>query len=147
MDAVKRNDFIAATLSTSTECCVLWPYAVRKSSGYGAYSRKIAGRVENWDAHRFVCVSAHGQPAPRQEAAHSCGNKLCVNPAHLSWASHAENMGDAKRHGRLRGGGRYRQRFFADDVAAIRASGESYSALADRYGTDVAYIGRIRRAA
>lgn len=142
---MKRLDFIAAL--APSEDCVPWPYAVRKSSGYGAMSRKANGRTENWDAHRFVCAYFHGAPTDDQEAAHSCGNKLCVNPAHLSWASHLENMADAKRHGTLRGGGRYRQRFNAGLRDEIRASKESYSVLAARYSTDVAYIGNLRRSA
>lgn len=80
------------------------------------------------------------------EAAHSCGNKTCINPRHLRWADHASNMEDAKAHGTLRGGGRYRQRIFADDIAFIVASPKSLLELASIYDTDVAYIGRLRRA-
>jgi len=99
----------------------------------------------NVDAHRHVCSQAHGPALSGQQAAHSCGNKLCVNPAHLYWADPAENMADAKRHGTLKGGGRYRQRIFKDDIEAICASSESLVTLAAKYGSDPSYIGRLKR--
>lgn len=139
MDDVKRKDFLAVAIASNTDECILWPYAVRSSSGYGAFS---IGR-KNYDAHRFVCVQAHGESD--LQAAHSCGNKLCVNPRHLRWCDAKTNMADAKAHGTLRGGGRWRQRLSAADVDAIRASNDSYSLLAERYATDVPYIGKLKR--
>lgn len=92
-----------------------------------------------------MCLEAHGPAAPGQQAAHRCGNKLCVNPNHLYWADPIENMADAKRHGTLKGGGKYRQRIFPKDIEAICKSSESLVALAGRYGSDPAYIGRLKR--
>jgi hypothetical protein len=123
--------------------CILWPFAVRKSSGYGAHS--TTGPQRNIDAHRYVCTLAHGAPGDGAEAAHRCGNKLCVNPNHLYWADHQTNMQDAKRHGTMRGGGRWRQRLFAPQIADICTSGQSLLALAEKYNSDASYIGRVRR--
>lgn len=138
----KRRDFLLATLQSNIDECILWPFSVRKSSGYGAYSE---GR-KNFDAHNFVCRKAHGEPRKGQETAHSCGKKLCVNPKHVRWSTPLQNMEDAKQHQTLRGGGSYRQRLFADERAAIRTSKDSLVTLAGRYGMEPAYIGRIRRA-
>jgi hypothetical protein len=137
----KREQFFAAARNANSDQCITWPFAVRKSSGYGAHN--ASGK--NYDAHRYACEMAHGKPPEAAEAAHKCGNKLCVNPNHLYWADHKTNMDDAKRHGTLRGGGRYRQRFFPEDVEAIVSSNDSLLSLAARYNTDVAYIGRLRR--
>lgn len=141
-----REDFITAALASGTDHCILWPFAVRKSSGYGAHNYRAKGRKVSCDAHRHTCQKAHGD-RPDMEASHRCGNKLCINPRHLYWATHFANMADAKRHGRLRGGGRWRQRFFAAQIAQIAASNDSYVALARAYDTDAAYIGRLRRSA
>lgn len=141
-----RNDFIASALAANVDACILWPFAVRKSSGYAAHNWCRDGRKFNVDAHRYVCGLAHGEPTRGQEeAAHTCGNKLCVNPRHLYWADHLTNMADAKRHGTLKGGGRKRRRIFEADVRDICRSTESYLTLAAQYGTDVSYIGRIRK--
>ena len=141
-----RKEFIADALASCVEHCIVWPFAVRKSSGYGAHSLCQNGRKSNCDIHRHVCQQAHGDRRG-MEAAHRCGNKLCINPRHLYWATHLDNMADAKEHGRLKGGGRYRQRFFAPEIAHIRASNDSLLTLAAQYDTDVSYIGRLRRAA
>lgn len=143
---MSRADFIANALAADTDDCVIWPFAVRKSSGYPAHSYGGAAKI-NVDAHRFVCLLAHGEPLPGRHAAHSCGNKLCVNPKHLSWKKPVENMRDAINAGTLRGGGRYRQRIFAHDVAYIAQSNKSLLELAQEYGSDPAYMGRLRRSA
>lgn len=142
---MKPKQFIAEALASNTDECMIWPFSVR-NSGYGAWSIRTNCIKTNYDAHRYVCQRAHGNQ-PGMEAAHHCGNKLCVNPRHIYWATHAANMEDAKRHLTLKGGGRYRQRFFDEEVTEIRTSNDSYRSLAERYETDVSYIGRIKRAA
>jgi hypothetical protein len=142
----KTQKFVADALAAETDGCILWPYAVRKSSGYGAFSKTVNGKCKHFDVHRFVCVEAHGNPtSDAPEAAHSCGNKLCLNPRHLYWASHKQNMEDAKRHGTIRGGGRHRQRIFTEDAAFIAKSGMSILELAERYQTSASHIAKVRR--
>ncbi len=119
----------------------MWPFAVRKSSGYGAYD----AHGKNCDVHRYVCTIVHGNPDDGMQAAHRCGNKLCVNPKHLYWADPLTNMADAKAHGTLRGGGRYRQKLFDKEITEILNSSESLLSLGDRFGMDPAYIGKLRR--
>lgn len=142
---VTRADFIDDALSSDTDDCLTWPFAVRKSSGYAAHSIRTNGKEKNVDAHRFVCLAAHGLPDENLDAAHSCGNRLCVNPKHLYWATKKQNLEDAKRHGTLRGGGRYRQKIFGSDIIDICKSAESHLKVAAKYGVDPSYIGRIRR--
>lgn len=145
MNKPTRKQFIQECISSPPLDCVLWPFAIRKSNGYGAHSERIDGKRVSFDAHRRVCELAHGAPKDGMEAAHSCGNKQCVNPDHLSWKTHQENMDDAKNHGTLKGGGRYRRRFFNREIAAIVSSKESLLVLAAQFATDVAYIGRLKR--
>lgn len=139
------RDFIEAALLAETDDCILWPFAVRKSSGYAAFQLPRGDGPRSRDAHRYVCGRAHG-PAPEgHEAAHSCGNRLCINKRHLRWTLPIGNMADAKAHRTLRGGGRHRQRIFAAEKAAIVTSKDSYSVIAGRFGIDPAYVGRLRR--
>lgn len=145
MPKSRRADFIDAALQSRTDQCLMWPFAVRKSSGYGAHSTLVGGIKANHDAHRFVCRLAHGEAGREMEAAHTCGNKLCINPRHLYWATHEQNMADAIAHGTIRGGGRYRQKLFDKEVREIVLSSDSYLTLAAKFGVDVPYIGRIKR--
>ncbi len=119
---------------------------MRKSSGYGAHSLSRQFGKRNVDAHRYVCTLAHG-PAINadDEAAHDCGNKLCINPDHLYWADPITNMADAKAHGTLRGGGRYRQKLFGEEIAEILSSSDSLLKLGKRFDMDPAYIGKLKR--
>lgn len=146
MNNSRRDQLIAKALASKTGECINWPFAVRKSSGYPAHSPIIDGCKKNVDAHRYVCELAHGAALGGRHAAHKCGNKLCINPRHVVWATPKENMDDAKRHGTLRGGGRYRQRFHQPEIEKICTSRESLIALAKAYDADPAYIGRLRRA-
>lgn len=72
--------------------CLIYPFK-RYVNGYGG---TWVNSVETY-AHRHMCKVAHGDaPSPDHEAAHSCNNgkKGCINPKHLRWATHAENMAD-----------------------------------------------------
>lgn len=143
---MRRIDFIKDALVASCDGCIVWPFAVRKSSGYGAFNVKTAGATKNYDIHRYVCEAAYGAPpSPHHVAAHACGNRLCCNLRHLRWATQLENMADSKGHGTLRGGGRWRQKMFAAQVAHVRSSANSLVKLGAHFGMDPAYIGRIRR--
>lgn len=141
----KRRDFINQVIDTQIDDCIIWPFAVRKSNGYGAYDISIEGKKKNFDIHNFVCRIVHGEPEKGEQAAHSCGQKLCINPKHLRWTTPLENMQDAKNHGTLIGGGRYRQRIFAPQRAEIVSSRESLVTIGARFGIPPAYAGWIRR--
>lgn len=99
--------------------CVIWPFA-RKSNGYGTIPRNGRPSV----ASREMCRLAHGEPpTPAHEAAHSCGNGhlACVNPTHLSWKTHQENVADMLSHGtRMTGEKNAAAKLTASDVIEIR---------------------------
>lgn len=79
-----------------TEWCLFWPFG-RNQGGYAQVGRPSI------KVHRIMCERQNGPaPADKPEACHSCGNGHlgCVNPNHLIWKSHGENMSDMHRHGR-----------------------------------------------
>jgi site-specific DNA-cytosine methylase len=122
--------FLDALVGHDGSECVLWPFG-RFKSGYGCVGK-------NGRAHRMMCEMAHGSAPDGADAAHSCGNRLCVNPNHLRWASRAENMADAIRHGRTTRGERHgASKLTADAVWSILArldAGETHQGIADSFG-------------
>lgn len=75
--------------------CWLWTGGIGQS-GYG----QITIKYQQLRAHRVSLELSVG-PAPEGKplAIHGCRNKHCVNPKHLRWGSHRENMGDRDKDG------------------------------------------------
>lgn len=116
--------------------CLSWPFA--RSKGYASIGR---ANGNSGLVHRIVCESVHGSPVgDRKYAAHSCGNGHlgCVNPKHLRWATHAENMLDRNIHGTSNRGQRsWMSRLTNKDIIEIRKmakSGFSQSYIAKNFG-------------
>lgn len=125
------------------DSCLEWPFG-KSDNGYGTVR---VDRRKNF-VHRIVCEQANG-PAPiNSDAAHACGNRGCVNPRHLRWASRQENMADAVTHGTILGANRGKSvKLRAEDIPGIRAKlaqGLSVSEIARQYAVSDGCIYSIR---
>ena len=86
--------WIMQQLEHQGDDCLIWPFCCC-TPGYGSFTHEKT----HYLAHRFMCEKTHG-PAPEgHHAAHSCGNRRCVNPRHLSWKSPSDNQLDRRQHG------------------------------------------------
>lgn len=120
--------------------CLEWPFSTTR--GYGSM-------IENGKTvyiHRMYCERRNGPaPSPKHQAAHSCGNRKCVNPDHIRWATRRENEADKELHGtRYRGDSSPASKLTSNDVAAIRSSTETQATLAARYGVEKSQISNIK---
>lgn len=88
------------TKETESGC---WEWQGRLHAvGYGAVGLKKIGGGSY--AHRAMVESVIGPIPPKMQVMHSCDNRKCINPAHLSWGTHLENIRDMQAKNRQRGG-------------------------------------------
>lgn len=126
--------------------CWLW-LASLGSHGYGN-ARYPGG--PNTTAHRVAYEAFKGPIAIGLLVQHSCDNKWCVNPDHLSLGTDRSNSDDKHRKGRANlESRRFRphplRKLTDAQVVAIRMCKEPHRRTAMRFGVDDAVIQRIRR--
>lgn len=125
-----------------TEDCWLWT-AGCTGLGYGAFW--IEGKQVL--AHIVAYKGLRGTVAPGLILRHSCRNKHCVNPEHLTPGTHKENQADRRRDGTMNLGETHPKTFLtADQVRQIRelcAHGEQQRPVAALFGTTQATVQRI----
>ena len=97
--------------------CLLWPYG-KHGNGYG----KVCKDGRRRRAHAVMLeMTAGPPPTPKHQAAHSCGNRACISPQHLRWATSSENQRDKLLHGTHNRGERNSQaKLTAAQVREIR---------------------------
>lgn len=120
-----------------------WPWiACLDRNGYG---RMGINRKKGLATH--VALLLDGRQRPGQlHALHSCHNPACVNPRHLRWGTHAENMAEKIAAGHQPRGERHGIAKLTDDkVRAIRAAQGSQAAIGRRFGISQALVSHVRR--
>ena len=82
---------------TKTDTCWIWIGAINRA-GYG---QVYVPRFRNIRmAHRVAWELTYGEREDGAIGCHSCDNPPCVNPDHITWATHSENMADRHQKGR-----------------------------------------------
>lgn len=148
-DAIQRTgfnrDFLLANVHFSGDACLLWPFAT-VGSGYGIIRGQKSGRRSITLAHRLMCKLAHGAPPNEKlQAAHSCNNRLCVNPRHLRWATCSDNIMDKHLHGTMsRGEAHPRAKLTGDLAMQVYSADGEQRALAREYGVSQSTVSAIK---
>ncbi len=111
-----------------------WPWLAgvfRERGGYGAFRHN--GKATG--AHRVALALSGGRAPAGAVVRHACDNPICCNPAHLLIGTHGDNVADKVSRGRQLRGERVSTHILTnEDVAFIRASALSQSALARMFG-------------
>jgi hypothetical protein len=131
---------------TGEEC---WLFTGAKTTaGYGSLQvRRDDGGWRRMLAHRLSYEMHCGAIPAHHEILHGCDVPACVNPAHLSLGTHADNMADMSRKGRAARGERQpRHKLTAGQVADIRrlCEVERQCDIAARYGVSRSLVSRIK---
>lgn len=128
------------------EECLIYPFP-RGDDGYGRVTFDQRPKTANY----VMCELAHGAPPSEEhESAHSCGNGHlgCVNPQHLRWATHAENLAEMIPHGTsTRGVRNARAKLTDSEIMVIRANRKTHrqSQLAEQFGISQQHVSLIQR--
>lgn len=112
-------------------------------NGYGVFTlRRKAVR-----AHRFAWHVANGRPIPDGLVImHSCDNRICVNPNHLSLGTPLENVQDRNAKGRTaRGEKTAKAKLTSDQVRMIREDTRGHKPVAIEFGVARSLVQRIRQ--
>jgi hypothetical protein len=134
----RSQDWLLSHKGHKGKECLIWPFSCC-TPGYGQCYAD--GRSQM--AHRYMCILVHGEPPKDHETAHSCGNRRCVNPRHLSWKTKTDNQLDRNSQGTSKTHiGRWV--LTPKQVAAIRKSKAKSPVLAARYGVTESNIRLIR---
>lgn len=142
-------------INPETECWE-WMNCIQ-ANGYGRIS--VNGKAMY--VHRYVYLLVHGEiPETRNDIMHSCDNRRCCNPEHLSAGTRLNNMRDALSKGRVSRGRIHSLRTTAGarnrpatkltleaarEIRARAATGESLESLATAYSVDRSNISLIVR--
>lgn len=124
--------------------CWIWNGAL-VLGGYGTI-RMAAPSRKMVNTHRAAYELTHGSIPDGMVVMHSCDNRRCCNPAHLSLGTQLDNMADMHAKGRAAKGMSHGMRkLTADDVREIRRRlpNETHVALAREFGVTHPTITKI----
>lgn len=120
--------------------CWIFTGSCRSHGGYGMFAVR---RHMHKAHHVSMAICGNPRPNPAAQGLHNCDNRRCVNPDHLRWGTHKENMADAAIRGRA---GRHPngQKITNAQALEIRTLGGRASIIAKKYGISRSYVNAIR---
>jgi len=121
--------------------CWIW-IGTRNSYGYGIFL--LAGECPV-RAHRYAYEREKGPIPDGLVVRHSCDNPPCVNPAHLSLGTKADNAADARDRGRMPSGkDHWNAKIRPEEVEKIKNDPRTHAEIGREYGISQGTVSRIK---
>jgi len=139
----RAHDRLLEMIADPGEDCIIWEND--HPLGYGSIYDPVAKKARG--AHVLALESVGPHPAGLDALHGPCHNPSCVNPRHLSWGTHRENMADRVRDGSTdRGSNHYSTELDEATVMEMKRllnEGHGRQAVADRFGTTYGAVAHI----
>ena len=121
-----------------------WPWiAAIGSNGYGSFTTGWRKGVSR-SSHRCAYFFTHGLIPEGLQVMHSCDNRLCCNPLHLSLGSCQDNMSDKVRKGRsLKGETNPYAKLSEEEVKQLKRMKGTRKQIAKHFGISKRQVYRI----
>lgn len=114
--------------------CLLFTGCINKN-GYGSF--RFNGKTAN--VHKVSYILHHGDIPDGLVVMHSCDNRNCVEPTHLTLGTQSDNLRDMARKGRSG------SKLSNEDVAAIRQDDRDSFTIGRAYDVHPTTIQKIKR--
>lgn len=131
--------FLESIKDTKIKECIIPPFALTNNGRWQITykgKRKLASRV--------LCTWKHGRaPSKKHEAAHSCGKGHigCINPNHLEWKTHKDNMRDRYVHKTM--GHKLNEKLVRKIRKKCNTSKDSFRLIGEEFGVSAVTIYNI----
>jgi hypothetical protein len=133
-EAAKRV-FAQCVPNYETEC-IVWTGRWTTQNGYGRVTFKRRKHL----THRIVYQARKGPVPDGLQILHSCDNRRCCNPNHLSLGTGQDNTNDRKAKDRL---GFKLNTAQAREILALVRSGRKQPEVAKMFGINASMVSRI----
>ena len=115
--------------------CLLFTGCINKN-GYGSF--RFNGKTAN--VHKVSYILHHGDIPDGLVVMHSCDNRNCVEPTHLTLGTQSDNLRDMARKGR-----HHAIKIPNDAIEGIRKDPRSATVIAAEWGVHPTTIHKIKR--
>jgi hypothetical protein len=146
-EKTKSRFWSRVSITDNSSDCWEWMASIGPS-GYGRFSYPVR---KSYVSHRLAYYLHYGVDPGDLMVLHSCDNRMCCNPNHLSLGTHTDNMRDMIIKGRghnLKGESIVFSKLTEKIVLDIRrrcASGESEYDIANEYNIHQGHVSNIVR--
>lgn len=125
--------------------CWEW-VAAHHERGYGYFytSKEYSNRKMDF-AHRVSLFLYKNERDDTKSVLHSCDNTKCVNPAHLRWGSHQDNMSDMVTKKRFKHARQRLTRADMEEAIKMRKRGVMIKDIAKHFDIDDSHASRLSR--